>query len=286
MKVVVDCSPGKSFPAVSVTGKSCDLRCDHCRGKHLESMVQAMTSEDLHNIASKIKLERGKGVLLSGGCDINGTVPLLDHVDDIVEISKLGLEINAHSGFISEKEAKDLVSAGIDCFSVDVHQDPDVISSVFHLKKTDADYADLLGIIMSVGGKVVPHLTVGFGTYDLRQSAMLVKEKGFVDVVLNSLVPTEGTIAGDAFLSEDAILSAVDMLQKIGLDITLGCMRDRSLRGLEIKCIEKGITRIANMSQTAKKWAADNGYIIFTDNRCCCMGIDQKNESFCSESNP
>ncbi|MCK9322671.1 MAG: hypothetical protein RBR05_00060 [Candidatus Methanomethylophilaceae archaeon] len=274
MKAVVDCSPGKSFPAVSVTGKSCDLRCDHCRGKYLEGMLQATTGENLHNIASKIKLERGKGILLSGGCDINGTVPLLGHIDDIIEISKLGLEINVHSGFISEKEAKDLISAGIDCFSVDVHQDPVIIFSVFHLKKTDEDYANLLDIIMNLGGKVVPHLTVGFGTYDLKQSAMLVKEKGLFDVVLNSLVPTKGTIAGDAFISEDAILSAVDMLQNIGLNITLGCMRDRSLRGLEIKCMEKGITRIANMSQIAKKWAADNGYIIFTDNRCCCMGID------------
>ena len=35
------------YPAISITGNECALKCDHCQGKILDSMVQASTPEKL-----------------------------------------------------------------------------------------------------------------------------------------------------------------------------------------------------------------------------------------------
>ena len=112
---------------------------------------------------------------------------------------------------------------------------------------------------------------MGFGYNDLALSADLVASKGLKDVVLLSMMPTEGTIVEESVITEDAVMDAVEILQEKGLNVILGCMRDRSLRGLEERCIQAGVLRIANPSSETLRWAEENGYRIEKKRMCCCF---------------
>lgn len=250
--------------------------CEHCLGLHLRGMVPAETGKDLEAVAARVKASGGTGLLISGGCDIRGSVPVASFCGSIARIAATGLEINIHTGFIAEGEARRLVEAGVRRFSVDVHQDPSIIGSVLHLDVPPSAYGDTLSAISDAGGSPVPHLTVGFGTHDLVASAELVRDLGFKEVVLLVLVPTKGTSSEDASLPDEAVLSAVDLLAGMGLEVILGCMRDRSHRGLERRCIEHGVRRLANPSADTVEWCVSAGFEIVEDRRCCCMGLSEQ----------
>ena len=262
--------PGNDFPSVSVTGRSCDQMCEHCKAVHLRGMIPVFDVNDFSDLAHSLADRGCEGYLLSGGCDARGSVPVARFSNAVKETSSQ-LKVNVHAGFVTEKEAKELAEAGVSCFSVDIHQDRGEMISVLHLDRDPKDYSELLDILIATGVKVIPHLTVGFGYNDLSLSAELIASKGLKDVVLLSMVPTKGTIVEESVLTEDAVMDAIQIVREKGLDVILGCMRDRSLRGLEIRCIEAGITRLANPSAETVRWAEDNGYKIEIRRTCCCI---------------
>jgi hypothetical protein len=60
-------SPPNAFPSISITGSSCALKCNHCNGKVLETMVPALTPEELFDVCVKLKNGGAVGCLISGG---------------------------------------------------------------------------------------------------------------------------------------------------------------------------------------------------------------------------
>ncbi|MCL1984804.1 MAG: radical SAM protein [Methanomassiliicoccaceae archaeon] len=264
-------SPGRSFPSVSVTGTKCDLMCEHCGGSHLNGMIAAETPQDMMRVIDRIISSGGDGLLISGGCDADGSVPVMRMTDAIRYASEKGLKVNIHTGLIGKEDAAALVNAGVKAFSVDVHQDPAIIRNVLHLNVPASAYSDMLDNITDAGGTPVAHLTAGFGTEDLRLSVGLVRNKGLRDVVLLALVPTKGTITEDTLISEDAVTDAAVMMIDTGLNVTLGCMRPRSHRTLEIRCIEAGVRHIANPSRQTIQWAKEKGMRVVEKRTCCCI---------------
>ena len=263
--------PGRSFPSVSVTGIKCDLMCEHCGGSHLKGMIAAEAPRDMMSVIDRTVSSGGGGVLISGGCDAEGSVPVMKMKDAIRYASRKGLKVNIHTGFIGKEDAGALADAGVNVFSADVHQDPVIIKNILHLDVPSGAYSEMLDNIIAAGGKPAVHLTAGFGKYDLLSSAELVKSKGLRDVVLLALVPARGTITEDSLISEDAVVDAAKMLIGMGLNVTLGCMRPRSHRTLEIRCIEAGVRHIANPSRRTMQWAEDNGFETIEKRTCCCI---------------
>jgi len=261
--------PGKAFPSVSVTGTGCDLMCEHCKGRHLKGMVAVRDAEDLVRTVDGIVSAGGTGMLVSGGCDADGSVPVMKVIDAIRYAKSKGLKVNVHTGFVGRDDAERLVKAGTDSFSVDVHQDAAVIKNILHLNIPQSAYSDMLANIISAGGVPAAHLTVGFGTEDLVMSAELVKRTGLKDVILLALVPTEGTVTEDSLISEDAVIDAVKILTEMGLNVTLGCMRPRAHRNLEIRCIDAGVRKIANPSRGTVSWARSKGMTVIEKRMCC-----------------
>src|SRR5512139_3017910 len=68
------------FAAISLTGSHCDLRCGHCQGKLLESMIPAEDPETLLQEADRLRLAGAHGILVSGGANQNGEVPLEEFI--------------------------------------------------------------------------------------------------------------------------------------------------------------------------------------------------------------
>ncbi|MCL2143346.1 MAG: hypothetical protein FWH44_05340 [Methanomassiliicoccaceae archaeon] len=263
--------PGRPFPSLSVTGTGCDQMCEHCKGAHLRHMKDVSCGSAMSAAVDDIISSGGHGMLVSGGCDKRGSVPVMNVIDDIERAVRSGLKVNVHTGFLNEDDAERLVSAGVREFSVDVHQDPVIIKEVLHLDVSPDAYSEMIDIIVSAGGRPVPHLTAGFGTYDLLASAELVRDKGLNEITLLALVPVKGTITENSLITEDTIVEAARMLKGMGFEVTLGCMRPRFHRGLEIRCIDSGIKSIANPSRDTVAWAREKGMKIVEKHTCCCF---------------
>jgi len=259
--------PGRKFPAVSVTGTVCEQMCGHCKGYHLRNMIPAVSAEELISEAVRIKKEGGTGMLISGGCDANGRIPVTELAGAIGKVKDIGLEINLHAGFLTEDEAKILVASGVDRFSTDVRQDPEIIKNVLHLQGPEA-YDETLRNIMGAGGNVIPHITSGFGK-DLELSMELLKTLNIRDVVVLALVRTPGT--DNVEPSEETVLEDIRELLDSGFNVILGCMRSRNYENLEIECLKMGVRHIANPSQRTVKWAKDNNIGFEISEKCCCM---------------
>jgi len=268
--------PGSTFPAVSVTGKRCDLQCDHCRGHYLQGMHAIHTLDELLSFALDLEGRGGEGFLISGGCDERGKIPLSPFIGAISRIKgRTKLLINAHTGLLDEEEARSLVGASIDCFSLDVLQDDETIRNVLHLPASGRDYEGTVEALFTAGARtVVPHICIGLSseTGEMRSIEMLSRYP-ISALIMLVFVPTRGTPLQDKPPSDDervigAVRRAADSLS---CPIILGCMRPRGRSDLEIKSIEEGISGIALPSRQTVEWAIQNGYEIEERKRCCAL---------------
>ena len=76
------------YLAVSVTGNRCSLQCEHCKGKLLQSMIAAVTPDELLQPCLKVSERGNLGVLVSGGCDSEGRLPWESFIPAIDAVKK------------------------------------------------------------------------------------------------------------------------------------------------------------------------------------------------------
>ena len=270
--------PGKTFPAVSVTGKACGLDCAHCSGKYLSGMAPATDPESLWSFARRLAGRGGTGLLVSGGCDAEGRVPLERFLPVIGRVKReLDLKVNIHAGLCDEAFVQRLAAAKPDVISADVIGSDETVREVFGLEKGADDYWNSYAILLGAGLNVVPHITIGLrGGQDSGELAALERLREFKPktLVLNILVPTKGTAfekrAVDSGRALEIVRDARGRLPEAS--IVLGCMRPRGLADFEMAAVESGIHGIVNPSRSAlEKWKA-SGRAIEKREICCAVG--------------
>ena len=95
------------YPAISMTGKKCSLLCDHCKGKLLRTMPASLTPEELVEKAVRYEKKGCHGILVTGGCDLEGRLPWREFLPAVKEIKKItGLFVSGHSGILDAETAK------------------------------------------------------------------------------------------------------------------------------------------------------------------------------------
>jgi uncharacterized radical SAM superfamily protein len=270
--------PGKAFPAVSITGADCWLGCDHCDGRYLSGMLHVNEPPALIRLARELNVKGSKGLLISGGCLPDGTIPLAPYIDAIGEVKRFtDLELNIHTGLLDKETAERLVGTGADCFSLDITQDQKVIKGLLHLDLEPKAYADTLEHLASSGAsRIVPHICVGLPLSTIqgeRDSLELVSSHNISALVVLGFVPTRGTPACDqppAPTSRilDFITEAREMLS---CPILLGCMRPRRDRTLERRALELGVDGMAAPSRKTVEWTRNAGHHVSVEDRCCAL---------------
>ncbi len=134
--------------AVSVTGTACALGCAHCNGHYLRGM---------HSLQDEA-VWRAHSLLISGGCDGLGRVPVLPHLQEIAAAGR-GKRLNWHVGLIDE-ETMLAIRPYVDVVSFDFVGDDETIREVYGLQRSVEDYADTYRMLRR-HVRVVPHLTLG-----------------------------------------------------------------------------------------------------------------------------
>ncbi|MDD1743093.1 MAG: hypothetical protein LUO85_00535 [Methanomassiliicoccales archaeon] len=261
-----------------MTGEACGLQCDHCRGHYLKAMRPVGFADDLLRLAKQIEAEGAEGMLVSGGCDKNGKVPLGPFLPAIKRIKQeTGLQINLHTGLIGTDEACQIADSKADCISFDLVQDPSVIRKRLHLSVGPKAYERTLTALFSAGvERVVPHLLVGLsGDDDECEIAAIEIAARFpvAGMVILALMPTRGTpMEGARPPSDDHLLEMIERaVDVLDVPVMLGCMRPRGKWELEVKAIGLGVRRIAMPSPRTEAWADTHGYRITKRSSCCAL---------------
>ena len=273
-----------SFPSISVTGSSCSLMCQHCRGKLLQRLIPATTSEELEKKALGLYRSGAKGILLTGGCDERGRVPIRNLIPAIKKLKETtDLILIAHTGFISGEEAGSLKDSGLDGIGFDVMGDMTSVLDVYGLHLSEKEYVDSLQAISDSGLLIFPHVCVGihFGKLSGEYRALeMIRLIAPATVIITGLMPLAGTpmehIKPNPLDFEKVIKKAIVMFPDI--PVILGCAhssgKDRA--DIEKMALLCGVSGIAAPTFGTIGFAKEKGYEINYYGACCGLIPDEK----------
>jgi uncharacterized radical SAM superfamily protein len=274
--------PLPRFPNVSVTGGGCALGCKHCGGHYLKAMEGTETPSKLKSFCTKLEANGGIGLLVSGGCDTEGRVPLDRFLGTLRWVKEnTGLIVNVHTGLLDKRQAEEIVSTGVDIVSVDVVGSNETIRRVYGLNATVDDYRETLNSLKEAQvPHIVPHICVGldFGKI-LGEAAALEVARGINPelVVILGLMPTPGTAMESveppsAEVIARAITATKLMFPKAG--VALGCMRPRTEKGrIEEMAMRAGASRLVLPSRSTIEKTEAGGFRVMHLDGCCSIPV-------------
>lgn len=276
------------YPAVSLTGERCDLGCEHCRGRLLETMIPALTPEDLTAAAQDLKRQGQVGMLISGGSDREGRLPWDGYFAALERIvRRVGLTITVHAGYINLATARRLKTAGVAQALVDVIGDDDTAREVYHLERGTAPVWETFEALAQAGLEAVPHIVLGLdhgrikGEYRAVERLAAYNPTRLVTVVLNPLsgTPMKGLTPPSPEEAARFLAFAREVLPRARHH--LGCARPRGphRRRLDRLALQAGVTALALPSDEAWEEALNLGLKAALVPTCCSLaGREPKKE--------
>ena len=265
------------YPAVSITGKKCQLLCDHCRGLLLKPMLKAETPDELLFKARHFAQTGNHGLLLTGGSDTNGQLPWEHYIPVIRQIhGETGLFLSAHTGFPDSRTCGDLRNAGVKQGLIDIMGDEETAKDVYHLPGLKT-VLDAFRAIQESGLQSAPHIVAGLyhGRMKAEYEALkIIRDHDphvLVIVVLTPLKQTPMASAKPPSSLEIARLIANARLLMPKVPISLGCERPRNRQGWEMErfALQAGINRMAVWSAHAVEEAQRLGLTLRFQRTCC-----------------
>jgi uncharacterized radical SAM superfamily protein len=267
------------FAAISVTGKECGLQCGHCRGKLLESMIPAETPDILFQITDRLRSEGALGVLISGGADQHGEVPLQRFIPAIARLKQRdpGFRVIVHTGLLGEETAVGLKKAGVDQILIDVIGDNDTIREVYHLNKRVEDYEETLLMLKGMGHRLAPHIIIGHHFGEIRgewRALEIISRIGVETIVLVIFKPIVST--GRITLPRPDDVSKIAAIARVlnpWTPIRMGCIRPaHPWKGeMEKGCINSGVNTVAFPLQGTIEYAKQIGLRTSFVEMCCSL---------------
>lgn len=264
------------YPAISITGKDCELKCAHCSSKILETMLFATSPEELINKCVKLDEDGNIGCLITGGSLKNGSLPWSNFIPAIKEIKiRTNLLISIHSGIIDMETALSLKEAGVDQALIDVIGDDETLRNVYHVDFGVDRIENSLNALEGAGIPIVPHIVVGIdygkikGEYRAIEIIKQYKPQAVVIVVLTPLLdtPMENIHPPTPEIVAEIIAKTRTALPNVPL--CLGCARKRDNSGTDVLAVDCGVNRIALASPQAIKRAEEYGLEIEFQKTCC-----------------
>lgn len=268
------------FAPISITGSTCQLSCDHCRGKILEGMLSARDPRSLWRLGKKLS-ERGcRGLLITGGSLKDGRVPLMRFMSTIGRLkSELGLKIAVHTGLVDDGLADGLAKAEIDVAMMDIIGSEETIGTVYHLSASLPDFENSLAILIKRGIRVSPHLVIGLHWGKIigeKRALRIISTYDVYSLVLVVLTPLHNTPMegiSPPRLKEVGELLAEARLHFPHTPILLGCAKPlgRYKDMVEQLALSMGLNGIAYPGEKVVKLARKAGLQPIFSHYCCSL---------------
>jgi uncharacterized radical SAM superfamily protein len=269
-----------NFVSLSVTGTSCSLNCEHCEGRLLTGMESTLTPTSLFDRCLEIKTLGGEGVLISGGSDSQGHVPLERFGSAIAKVkNELDLKVVVHTGLVTPETAYQLAEAGIDAAMLDIIGSDDVSSRVYHIKDGPQKMRRSLDILEEHQIPTVPHVLVGLDYGKLNgelEALQLISEGNPSAVVIIALSPVRKTPMEKVIPPSPEDIGRILAVSRLGfkeIPILLGCARPMGQHKIDTDrfAIRSGANGIALISQEGVDFARDQGLNPIFEDVCCSL---------------
>lgn len=280
--------PSKETLNVSLTGNSCNLMCNHCYGTYLKGMLtKEQALSEIQNNPGKYK-----SILVSGGSDLSGKVPIIENIGFIKQLYNSGLKLNFHTGLINEDEIRAIMPF-VERISFDFVYDDDVIRNVYHLSdKTKEDFEKTYLLMRRIiGGKieniegypstrVVPHITIGLSCGEVKEGDFkTIDELAYIKptlLVIDIFIPTKGTPFENCKPPKiDNVLEVIDKATRrlTRTTLFLGCMRPFGdyRDELDLRAYEIGVSGFVLPSKKLVEKLENNSIEYKMFNHCCAM---------------
>jgi lipoyl synthase len=274
-------SQKNKFAAISVTGRHCALRCEHCKGKLLESMIPAEDPETFLQIIDHLSAHGAHGILVSGGADKNGEVPLEKFIPAIRSIKERApqFKIIVHTGLIRREIAEELKEAETDQILIDVIGDDDTIREVYHLNKRVENYEETLWMLREMGHHLAPHIIIGHhfgeikGEWKALEMVTRIGVETLVLVVIKPLLPIKTSRIKIPKPEETSRISAIARILNPNIPIRMGCIRPAHPWKAEMEkgFILSGVNTIAYPLQGTIDFAKELGFQTRFVEMCCSL---------------
>jgi lipoyl synthase len=271
-----------SFAHLSITGDSCARRCAHCDGRLLKTMLGATSLEAMRGIIDKLSESRCRGILVSGGSDARGEVPLRNFAEGLNYAKQMGMKVLVHGGLVRPETVVLLKEAGVDQVLLDVVGDERTIHDVLHLDRKPNDYLQAMLCCREAGVPIAPHVVIGLDFGQIRGEQRALEMIRLADpeaIVLVIVTPASGTTMAGIQLppvEKVAEIMAAARAMHPATPITLGCMRPPGLykRQVEIMAIDCGVNGIAYPDEATVAYAQSRGLKpVFSEECCSLLGI-------------
>ncbi len=269
----------KPWPAVSITGGRCELQCDHCKGRILESMTAVHKPQQLQQLVDELVGQGGEGLLLTGGSDHQNVIPyepflpVLEHI----HTQYPDFTIAVHTGLADRQQAQALADAGVKVVMMDVIGAQDTITQVYHLKRQVADFERSLAWLCETGVQVVPHIVIGLhygqllGEWQALEIIGRYPVSGLVLVVVmpHLASPRRRFRTPDVNLAGRFMMDARRALPDTR--IQLGCARPPGIQRLmlEVYAVLAGLNGIAYASDEVLQLLEHLAIPVRLSARCC-----------------
>jgi hypothetical protein len=264
------------YPAISITGKNCELGCAHCKAKILETMIFATSPKELIEKCIQLDAKDNIGCLLTGGSFKDGSLPWEDFISAIREIKrKTRLIISIHSGLIDFITAEKLKSAGVDQALIDVIGEDETFQKIYNVKFGVNRIEESMEALEKAGIPIVPHIVVGIDYGKIKgeyKAIEMIRRHNPYLVVIVVLMPLLGTLMENVSPPPPREVAKVMAWARISLPnvpLSLGCARARGKSEIDVLAIECGINRIALGGEEAIRKAKEYGLEIEFQKTCC-----------------
>ena len=264
------------FLNVSITGDSCALQCDHCQGTMLKGMIPAPTPEKLQELGTKLRKKGVAGLLITGGCDPQGQVPLKPFFSALSYLKSLDFTIHVHTGLADKETAVGLKQAGVDKVFLDMIGDAATIHRVYHLNRQPSAFRNALESLLGEGLDVVPHVVIGLNYGEIMGEENLIQtlsDYPLKTLVLVALRPVPNTPMGGVLGPEAAEIIRITAQTRLinpTLKLSFGCARPYTQKAwLESGLIAAGINTLAFPLDETIDFAIARGLKPVMNEMCC-----------------
>lgn len=236
--------PSETLP-VSLTGQKCELNCKHCGGFYLKSMAKL----------PEISRKNWESLLISGGCDQHGEVPIMENAEKLRDLRRKGYRLNIHTGLM-RLEYFSGISSIANVVSFDFILDDHTIKEVYGLDAKGEDYKRAFFELNNIL-PVVPHITLGILGGKMKGERAALEElaaMGVTGIVFLVFIPTRGTVYEKM---KPPGLEEVDEILELARKLMpetrmgLGCMHPKGdyREKLEGICYKHGFDSFVNPSR-------------------------------------
>jgi len=267
------------YVSVSVTGTTCALHCDHCDTKVLRGMTDLRRFDgSLFEMCESLAEGGTRGVLISGGSDLRGRVPLLPYIADLKRVRmELGISVRVHVGLPDEETCAALGEIGLVGAMIDIIGHSSTIREVYHLDADPEDYEDALSWLEKYKVPMVPHIILGLHYGKMlgedRALEMIVRHppKLLALVVLMSISKTAMAKVNPPTLREIGAFFQKTRGQLPFTPVMLGCARPMGGMKVEIDrlAVDSGFNGIAFPANGIVEYARQAGLHPQFVNACC-----------------